>query len=245
VNRDPGAGNGSCIPPVLARPGLVQVYAHVPASTSDLTGLRVLLIADILARVVELRRLQALTVWMFARKSAEQERAAIALNVHPPATSPPPGGRADVRVLPAASPAAYADDGADTIAIAPACLPSTEPEDVFAGADALAVRLALLSCPYSEPVEITEATLVTAQATLGQWRSQVAEWAESPSRPIPEEVIAASRTALDQLDTAAIVAMLRALAAENETAPGAKFEAFMHADRVLGLDLASGIGRSG
>jgi hypothetical protein len=238
---------------VLARHGLVRVCAHIPAGTFDLTGLRVLLTADVLARVTELRGLQAFTRWTFTRPTPGQEaiagRVATELNIHPPAGPASSDSRADVNVEAAACRAEGVDHGAVTIVVASALLPSSSGlaeghQDMLTGRDALALRMALLSCSYHVPAELTEVMLANTQVTLGQWRNQVAGWAESPSRPVPGQIIAAYRTALEQLDTAAILAMLHTVASESAMAPGAKFETFLHADRVLGLDLASGIGRS-
>jgi hypothetical protein len=252
VNSVPDASTGPRIPAVLARHGLVRVCAHVPAGTFDLTGLRVLLTADVLARVTELRGLQAFTRWTFTHPAPGQEaiagRVATELNIHPPAAPASSDSRADVKVEAAACRAEGEDHGAVTIVVASALLPSSGlaegHEDMLTGRDALAVRMALLSCSYHVPAELTEVMLANTQVTLGQWRNQVAGWAESPSRPVPGQIMAAYRTALEQLDTAAILAMLHTVAAESTMAPGAKFETFLHADRVLGLDLASGIGRS-
>ena len=250
MNSVPGARTGPYIPAAPARPGLVRVCAHIPPGIVDLTGLRVLLIADLLARVTELQGLQAFTVWSFTGQAAGQQAAAAApaataLNIHPPAASASCDGRADVHVTSAAGPA---EGEESAIAVALARLPgggsaADEPGDMLTGRDALAIRLALLSFAYHEPAELTEDTVKNAQATLGQWQSRVAVWAESPSRPIPGNIITTFRSSLEQLDTAAILAMLHTVASEGAMATGAKFETFLHADRVLGLDLASGIGR--
>jgi hypothetical protein len=244
---------------VLDRPGLVRVCAHIPAGAFDLTGVRVLLIADVLARMTELHGLQAFTVWAFTPPAAGQEavagqeaaadRAAAVLNIHPPAASASSDSRADLYVTAADRLGPGEDHGAATIAVGAARLPgdgslAEEPADMLGGRDALAIRLALLSCPYHDVAELTEGVLANAQLTLGRWRSQVAGWAESPSRPVPGQNVTAFRIALEQLDTVAILTMLQTVAGESATAPGAKFETFLHADRVLGLDLASGIGRS-
>lgn len=47
-----------------ARPGLLRVRAHVPGAAAgpEITWLRVLLVADLLARAAELRNLQVFTV---------------------------------------------------------------------------------------------------------------------------------------------------------------------------------------
>ena len=56
------SGSYSEVRPVV--PGLLRVCAHIPEATrgSGITGLRVLLVADLLARAAELGNLQVLTV---------------------------------------------------------------------------------------------------------------------------------------------------------------------------------------
>jgi hypothetical protein len=46
------------------------------------------------------------------------------------------------------------------------------------------------------------------------------------------------------LDTAAVLAALGGLADEPSVPDGSKFETFVHADQVLGLELPSWIGRT-
>ena len=113
------------------------------------------------------------------------------------------------------------------------------------GRDPLAVRLVLLSNPYQQPTDLTENVLVDAGETLGHWRRQVAEWAESPSRPMPARIAEAARTAFADLDTVSALALLQDLASDADMPVGAKFETFLYADRVLGLSLPRDIGRSG
>ena len=48
----------------------------------------------------------------------------------------------------------------------------------------------------------------------------------------------------DDLDTPAALRVLRALEKDSEVPPGAKFETFVYADQLLGLDLARDIGRA-
>jgi hypothetical protein len=50
-------------------------------------------------------------------------------------------------------------------------------------------------------------------------------------------------SAFDDLDTVAILALLREVASDDEISAGERFETFMLADRVLGLDLARHIGK--
>jgi hypothetical protein len=73
-----------------ARVGILPVCAHAPqtAQGADLTGLRVLLVADLLVRAAELRHLQVLVVVAFAGQVPGQltdfEQAAGALGTHSP-----------------------------------------------------------------------------------------------------------------------------------------------------------------
>jgi hypothetical protein len=58
------------------------------------------------------------------------------------------------------------------------------------------------------------------------------------------QYVAGILTALDtDLDTAAALRTLAALAADPGIPPGSKFEAFAYADSFLGLDLARDVGR--
>jgi hypothetical protein len=91
------------------------------------------------------------------------------------------------------------------------------------GIDPLAVRLAFLGRRYRDEVELTWDGLAAADQALTAWRIAVAFE--------------------DDLDTAAALAGLRALADDGEVSPGARFETFAAADRLLGLDLARDIGR--
>jgi hypothetical protein len=242
----------------LARPGPLRVCAHVRATAdaADLTGLRVLLTADLLARAAELRGLQVLSTRAFTGEPAGRaavERAADALGVHPPvlpadaSSGAWPGGPADVHV---------ADDDVDgkddrsgiLIRVAAVRLArdaglGDAVAGMLGGHDPLAVRFALMSLPRQQPAELTAAKLADAAQTLGEWRHDVAVWAESPSRRIPEPIATTVRAAFDNLDSVAALSSLSGLAADETVPPGARFEAFVYTDRVLGLDLPRDIGR--
>ena len=242
----------------VARPGPLRVYVHVRASAddADLTGLRVLLTADLLVRAAELAGLQVLAMWAFTGEPARQaaaERAAAALGVHPPALPAAelatawPGGPGDVHV---ADDGAAGEDDCSGILVRTAAArlardarPGGAAASTPGGHDPLAVRLALMSQPRHQPAELTAGQLAGAARTLGEWRRSVAEWAQSPSGAIPEPVAATLRTAFAGLDTAAVLALLRGLAGDETVPPGPRFEAFVYADRVLGLDLPRDIGR--
>ncbi|TLP53594.1 cysteine--tRNA ligase [Microbispora triticiradicis] len=127
--------------------------------------------------------------------------------------------------------------GADTGAVTPSRVAA-------AGLDPLAVRLALLRHPYRQQVDLTWDTLKTADAELRRLRRSVAEWAESPSRPIDAAHAERVQSALDNdLDTPEALRLLGDLETDESVAPGAKFETFLHFDHVLALDLPAEIGR--
>jgi hypothetical protein len=256
------ARTGSTAEVTPTRAGLLRVCAHVPgdAGAADITGLRVLLVADLLTRTAELRNMQVLTVLASDDRAsgrlAALERAAATLGMHPPAArassgeaSASVGGRIDVHLV---------SDGADGAPAAERLRGLVVPvgaarihradeaaEDLLAGHEPLTVRLALLSFPYHQRADLTDAVLADAHATVGRWRLRVAEWAESPSRPIPGQIAGQAREAFDDLDTVSVLALLTDLASDADLPVGAKFETFLYADRILGLDLPSEIGRAG
>jgi len=53
----------------------------------------------------------------------------------------------------------------------------------------------------------------------------------------------AAGSAFGSLDTVSVLALLRGLLPDASVPAGAKFETFVYADRILGLDLAREIGR--
>lgn len=112
------------------------------------------------------------------------------------------------------------------------------------GLDPLAARLAFLSGRYREEADLTWPGLAEADAKLNDWREQVADWANEPSKPMCAEYSARFSAALDDdLDTPSALAVLGELAADLQIPAGSKFETFSAADLVLGLDLVSLVGR--
>jgi hypothetical protein len=112
------------------------------------------------------------------------------------------------------------------------------------GLDPLAVRLAFMSRHHGEQADLTWDVLADADQTLRRWRELVAEWAESPSKPMCAEVTAQVAAAFDgDLDTPAALRALRGLEQDPQIPPGSKFESFLHADQLLALDLPREIGR--
>ena len=245
-----------------AQPGVLRICAHVPGADagSGVTALRVLLAADLLARVAELGGLQVLTALAIddpaAGPASALERDAGALGIHPPTARTTShdapsslGGPIDVHLvtrdapdprrdgLPAVVDTAYMGGAGGHAGAAGGGLPAGP------GRDPLAVRLALMSFPISLAARVTGEALDRAGETLGSWRRQVAGWAESPSRPIPAPTADAARAAFSDLDTASALALLHGLVPDASVPAGAKFETFVYADRILGLDLAREVGR--
>jgi hypothetical protein len=246
-----------------AQPGVLRICANVPGGDagSGVTALRVLLAADLLARVAELSGLQVLTALATddpaGGPASALERDAAALGIHPPTARTSSrdapsslGGPIDVHLvvrdagqdpgpdgLPAVVDTAYLSPPGGRADAGDGSLPAGP------GRDPLAVRLALMSFPISLAAGVTGQALDRAGETLGSWRRQVARWAESPSRPIPAPITEAARAAFSDLDTAAALALLHRLAPDASVPAGAKFETFVYADRILGLDLAREVGR--
>jgi hypothetical protein len=240
------AHNRSYVEVRPARPGVLLVSAQVPgvAEATDLTGTRVLLTADLLARVAELGSLQVFYVLASHDQQPDLERAIGALGMHPPAARVSPGeaesalgGPIDVHLAADGTPV---DDGL-TVPVGAARLGRDTATAI--GDEPLAVRLGLLSFPYNQPADLTEQMLAEANATAGRWRLRVARWAEAPSRPVPAPVAETLRSAAADLDTPSVLALLRGLEADPDVPAGAKFETFLYADRILGLDLPRDIGR--
>ena len=255
--RDSRTGSSAVVRP--ARPGLLRVCAHVPGDSS-VTALRVLLVADLVARVAELGNLQAITMLATTGGGAEGmpalKLAADALGIHPPAgrarsgdAEPSPGGPADVHVVGSGTDMA-GDQSGVVIRVGDTAARWTGPQgqeiaDAMAAReqDPIAVRFALLSFPVHQAAEITDGVLADSRETIGDWRRRVARWAESPSKPVPAHVSGMVRAALDDLDTPSAIALLRSLMHDDSVPAGAKFETFVYTDRILGLELPRDIGK--
>jgi hypothetical protein len=238
-----------------ARRGLLRVCAHAPETSqaADLTGLRVLLVADLLARTAELRKLQVLTVLAFVGQPPGQltdfEQAAGALGMHSPQArvshddaQAALDGSIDVHLV---SGNGEADGALQGLAVPVGVARVEPPGHESLRSHPLAARLVLLSVPYYQPADLADGQLTEAAGTVRRWRRQVAEWAELPSRPMAADTAAAIRSAFDELDTVHALALLRDLSLDASTPAGAKFETFLYADRVLGLGLPSEIGQPG
>lgn len=233
---------------VLASPS-VPLRVCVHGTWSSVADLRVLLVADVLTRIAELHGLQTVTV--LAADSPPPEALAedlSVLGIHPPAAL---ASSAGAQARPDGSPqvhvvrdAAGSADGASGVLVGVGSVQDLRQQAGGNRRDLLALRLALLSCAYRQPVKLTPAALADAAESADRWRRRVAEWASEPSRPIPADAAAMIRDAFDDdLDTVAALDLLRSVESRQDVPAGAKFETFLFVDRVLGLELPSEIGR--
>lgn len=214
--------------PVEVRRALTRVHAHVPSD--DVSALRVLLVADVLARALELGGVPVLLV---ADPPAGLRERADDLGIRPTEAPATGGGRQALRVVGAGE---TAGDG-----VAVEVAPVTGATALAASGTAL--RLALLTRPRPTPVALDAAALAEADETLDHWRKAVAGWATRPSKPIPEDVRHALRAAWeDDLDVPAVLAVLRDVERADHMPDGARFETYAYADRLLGLELTRQIG---
>ncbi|QYX81584.1 hypothetical protein [Streptomyces akebiae] len=226
---------------------LTRVHAHVPGD--DTSALRVLLVADVLARALELGGSPVLLV---ADPPAALRRRADDLGVRPSETTATRGGGRLLRVTGSAESGARpgehgdaAGDGAGladtdvTVEVAP--VHGTEAPTT----SGTTLRLALLTRPRRTPVTLDAAALTQAADALDHWRTAVAAWATRPSRPVPEPVRQALRAAWeDDLDVRAVLDVLRDVEDARDVPDGARFETYAYADRLLGLELTRQIGAS-
>jgi hypothetical protein len=249
----------------------LRVLAVAPALAApadpDLGQLRAFLLPDLLRRTAERRSLVPTVCEVEAPGEAGAgplgNDVRSALNIHPPARIAP-AGEPVTRTAEYAGGAAPAFDigtgdtgwlaGLDVVRYhaAPAGPvtsgagdgPGRWAEAADRGLDPLAVRLTFMRARYRDGADLSWPALTEADTTLTGWRKSVAQWANSPSGAMATRYADAITAAFeDDLDTAAALGALQALAADAEVAPGTKFETFAAADRLLGLDLARDIGR--
>jgi hypothetical protein len=118
-----------------------------------------------------------------------------------------------------------------------------EAERSGAAEEPLSVRMMLMTHGYGAPVGYG-ADLDGAAKTLARWRELVARWAQSPSGPMSRRYADAVTAAFAaDLDTAAALREMAALADDPGEPDGVKFETFAAADMLLGLDLARDVGK--
>ncbi|MEU3287868.1 hypothetical protein [Streptomyces longwoodensis] len=234
------ARTGHPVPAAPVRRGLTRVEVHAPAHGTG--ALRLLLVADVLVRVLELDGTPVWTLLTGDHERADLRAAAAALGIRPFEDSG--GGAAGLggaRALHVAPAGADVPDGV-LVEVADVDAPDAVPVE-GAGPDPAALRLALLSERRDVPVRLDAAALGEAGDTLGRWRRTVADWARLPSRPVPEALRVRLRAAWeDDLDVPQVLRVLREVEDDPDLPPGARFETYAYADRLLGLELTREIG---
>ncbi|MGW0867849.1 hypothetical protein [Streptomyces sp. NPDC002611] len=232
------ARTGEPVDAAPARRGLTRVEVHAPGS--DTTNLRVLLVADLLVRALEIGGTPVWALLTGGEHQAELRAQATALGVRPFEDSPDvSAGLGEPQAVHVAVEGGAATDGV-RIDVAPA-----HPEDPGAreGIDPGVLRLALLARHHSAPARLETAAFDEARGTLARWRGAVADWARRPSRPVPDEVRGRLRDAWeDDLDVPRVLDVLHGVETDPELPDGARFETYAYADRLLGLDLTRDLG---
>ncbi|MFJ6072043.1 hypothetical protein ACIQFU_14570 [Streptomyces sp. NPDC093065] len=223
-------------PAPAARRAPTRVEAHAPGC--DATALRVVLVADLLVRVLELDGTPAWGVLTGAEKGGRLRKDAAALGIRPfeDGDAHGAGTGQSVRVVGEGGSGEAAPDAAivSVAPVRPAVSDLTDPD---------AVRLALLERHHHARVGLDAAALDEARGTLARWRRSVADWARHPSRPVPGEVRDRLRAAWeDDLDAPAVLGVLRQVETAPDLADGARFEICAYADRFLGLQLTRDVG---
>ena len=247
----------------------LRVLAVAPALADsgdpDLGQLRGWLLPDQLRRTAERRSLVPTVCEVFAPGVAGTQPLAAevraALNIHPPARIAPAGEPVERAVeFAGGGPPAFDVGTGDTGWLAGLDViryhaatgtvgagdggPRRWSDVTAAAIDPLALRLVFTRHRYREDTVVTWDLLAAADQMLSAWRQFVAEWANSPSAAMPQRYADAVTAAFDDdLDTMTAMAQLQLLIIDPDVAPGAKFETFAAADRLLGLDLARDIGR--
>ncbi|QFX85168.1 hypothetical protein GEV49_32790 [Streptomyces sp. SYP-A7193] len=243
------ARTGESAPAAPARRAPTRVEAHPPGR--DATALRVMLVADLLVRVLELDGTPVWAVLTGAEAGERLRKDAAALGIRPfeDGAGHGAGTGQGVRVVGERVSGKGSGDGSgsgeavpDAVAVAVA---PVHPAGLgLVGlADPDAVRLALLERHHHARVELDTATLDEARDTLARWRRAVADWARHPSRPVPGEVRDRLRAAWeDDLDAPGVLRVLRRVETDPDLADGARFEICAYADRFLGLHLTRDVG---
>lgn len=213
---------------------------------SGLRRVRGYLTADLIRRYTERIGLAPTVADLSPEDAGELRAAWAALNIHPPRhtlsrpVSPdelkglfPDGVREPVFDVGVRADGTAPPDDIEGLAARWMTVPAEAGgEDLELGEEPLSVRLKLLGFDGD------------AAAGLSRWRRRVAEWANSPSGAISRPHAEALEAAFaNGLDTAASLRVLAGLEADESVADGVKFETFVAADRLLGLDLARDIGR--
>jgi hypothetical protein len=226
----------------------ICVHGQPSERATDPTNLRLLLVADVLMRVVELNHVQVIVVLagLASDEAGELLDLADRWGIHRPMTVSPGGdpattlgGPVSVHVL---GPGPSQDSVIGTRLQVGPLVADTEVVGRMQE-DPAVLRLELLSRRYADPVVLRAGAGAGAEEALRRWRARMSDWARSPSRPIPPQIRQrAEANFADDLDTPSVLQLLGEIEADQNLPNGAKFETFAYLDRVLALELAREIG---
>jgi hypothetical protein len=119
----------------------------------------------------------------------------------------------------------------DSAAAVVRCVPAADGTPLPARSG-LVLRHSLLDGSGPDPAEVS------------RWQQLVAEWAESPSKPMCAEYVERCDAAADDdVDTTTLLAVMREAEQDAALPPGCKFEMFAHLDAIVGLDLTAMVGQ--
>jgi hypothetical protein len=232
------ASSGAKTPIAVAGGDMIGVGFVLPLMAGPVTCARVLVVGDLLRRVIEdIHSAQVLAAVITNNHSAAERVCRSGLMVRPVVgmfateaeTEAGLGKPLDLVITVAKTNDAPAPRP-PAVGVAPVrnALP-------YPGAAPDTVRFALAHVNHTHQVNMTGSLLERSRAVLDRRRDRVAEWSSHPSRPFPATWRTAVIAALDDdLDVAHVLAMMRELEDADDVEPGAKFEAFIYADRVAG-----------
>ncbi|WP_052434245.1 hypothetical protein [Streptacidiphilus melanogenes] len=240
-------GNSVALPPPGRRALRLRVHLECSGLVAGWDEVRALVVADVLLRALEMEGVQVFpAIEAPELPPLEARRLDRLLDCYdlrvPEADSDP---HADVHVLTGGS---STPRGSSVVlrvgpTSAPAPVPPlpADPTDH----DASARRCALLATPYRDPLAVSAAVLTDAASALAGWRAYVAYWSQAPSAPVPPTVRDRARGLLDaDLDTPGLLGLLGEVADDPGLPDGARFEASVWLDRVLGIQLGRDLGRA-
>lgn len=243
-------------PVAISRGATYRAQVDVCAASSQpLDSARLLLTADVVRRVVEDHCAGQMWLAVVADRvdaNSPVRHCSRALGVREPAVWVNTPDRAQLAlngppqivVQPADQPVAAMTSRPAVLGVGSATTPRQSSVGLFEDFEATVIRLALLRFTWRDPASLSNARLQRAEQTLERWRGKVADWADMPAAPMSARVVDGIRTALaSDFDTATALMLLHRLETDLAVESGSKFETFMYADRVLGLDLAHLVGR--
>ncbi|HEY5857673.1 MAG TPA: hypothetical protein VIW24_27480 [Aldersonia sp.] len=231
---------------------VVHMCVRMPPSDRSLMpeAVRMLVVADLIRRVLEdLHSAQVMLTLLASGTSSPVVLGDLdKLMIRPPAGvfDSVDAAAAGIGARVALMVTAAQDESAAEFAVAVGATAGSEPLDdlIHAGHDPSTLRCVLLATHYAQQVPLTTQRITDAARLLHRWRERVAEWSTHVSVKMPAGIIDAASRAFDRnLEVPTVLDLMRDVESDAAIAPGAKFETFVHLDRVLAFDLIRYLGR--